>query len=71
MGKYLLDKRELMKSYNTEETAVKTDYELLRISNSVRDKAIYCHEFNVSKESIKSLQKNNNCVIGTDRKAEF
>ena len=68
MGKYLLDKRELMSRYNTEETAVKTDDELLIISESVKNKALYCHEFNVSKETIKSLQKNSNYVIGTDIK---
>ena len=41
-----IDKREIMEKYNDEKTAVKTDTDLLRISNSVKDKSIYCYEFN-------------------------
>ena len=64
MGKYT-DKRYFKVSCNTIEMAVKTDSELLRISKSVRNKSIYCHEFKVSEDSLGSLKRNNNCVIGT------
>lgn len=70
MSKYD-DERYFRKRYNNIETALKTDSELLRISNSVKDKSIYCHQFKVSKESLDSLKANNNCVIGTGLDVKF
>lgn len=43
--KYFVDKRELMKKYNSPDTAVKSDTELLDVSNRIKDYVIYCHEF--------------------------
>lgn len=70
MSKYD-DKLYFKERYNNIETALKTDSELLRVSSSVKDKAIYCHEFKVSKESLNSLKLNNNYLIGTGLDAKL
>ena len=60
-----IDTRENMKKCNTIDNPVKCDRELLSVSNKVNKVAIYCNEFTVSKETMASLVKNENCVIGT------
>lgn len=51
--------------YNTLQTAVKTDLELFRISETVKHKIIFCHEFDVSQITIDSLSRNENRAVGT------
>ena len=65
--KKFYDARERMRNYNTLDTAVKCDEQLFKISNSVKNMAIYCDEFEISEKTFLSLKKNNNCVIGTGK----
>ena len=53
------------KKYNTPETAVSNDEELLRVSNSISNSLIWCHQFEVSSKSLSSLKQQGNYVVGT------
>ena len=64
MKKTFRDTRELMEKYNTIDTALKSDAELLMVSDNIKNKAIYCHQFIISTKTIDSLNRNGNCVIG-------
>jgi len=59
------DCRDRLPKYNTIHNALKSNDELLRVSNMVTNHAIYCNQFVVSDESKSSLFKNGNHVIGT------
>lgn len=63
--KKFVDQRTIMKKYNSIDTAVKDNKELLNVSEGVYGVSIYCHEFVISKEVMRSLQKHGNFVIGT------
>lgn len=60
------DERLRMDRYNTEDTAINNDFELLKASNMCRNKLIFCRKFIVSKESIESIKRNGNFVIGIE-----
>ena len=64
MEKTFRDTRELMEKYNTIDTALKSEDELLMIPENIKNKAIYCHQFIISTKTIDSLNRNGNCVIG-------
>ena len=64
MKKTFRDTRELMEKYNTIDTALKSDAELLMVSENIKNKAIYCHQFIIATKTIDSLNRNGNCVIG-------
>lgn len=53
-----------MEKYNTIDTALKSDAELLMVLENIKNKAIYCHQFIISTKTIDSLKHNGNCVIG-------
>lgn len=59
------DIREQIEKYNTIDTALKNDSELLTVSESIKNKAIYCHQFIISERSRESLKNNRNYIIGT------
>ena len=62
-----IDPRERLSEYNTPESSVRSNSELIEVSEKINDKAIYCEAFAVSKKAIDSLKKNGNAVIGTGR----
>ena len=64
MEKTFRDTRELMEKYNTIDTALKSEDELLMVSENIKNKAIYCYQFTISTKTIDSLNRNGNCVIG-------